>query len=151
VAFVAEPTRFPLWAKVVLPLAVLGIALLVGSGLFDAGAPSGAQRAAAIESNVRCPSCTDLSVAQSNATTAIAVRHQIERLVAEGRTTAAIEQVLVSEYGPTILLTPPDTAGLPLIWIIPVVLGVGALGGVGVVFWRRARAFSELKVGASAQ
>ena len=34
---------------------------------------------------MRCPSCTDLSVAESNATTAIAVRHQIESMVAAGR------------------------------------------------------------------
>jgi cytochrome c-type biogenesis protein CcmH/NrfF len=58
--------------------------------------------------------------------------------------------VLVSEYGPTILLVPPDAAGVPLIWIIPVVLGAGALAGVGIVFWRRARAFAELKVEATA-
>jgi len=138
--------HFPLWAKVVLPLVVLGVALLLGSGAFDSGPSSGAQRAAAIEANVRCPSCTDLSVAQSNATTAIAVRHQIVQLVAQGRSTAAIEQVLASEYGPTILLVPPDAGGLPLIWIIPVVLGAGALVGVGAVFWRRSRAFAALKV-----
>ena len=68
--------RASLWAKVALPLVVLGVALLIGSGLFDGTPATGAQRAAAIEANVRCPSCTDLSVAQSNATTAIAVRHQ---------------------------------------------------------------------------
>jgi cytochrome c-type biogenesis protein CcmH/NrfF len=139
-------TRVPLWAKVTLPLVVLGVALLIGSGVFDGGSSSVAQRAAAIEANVRCPSCTDLSVAQSNATTAIAVRHQIEQLVAQGRSTAAIEQVLVSEYGPTVLLVPPDAGGLPLIWIIPVVLGAAALVGVGAVFWRRSRAFAALKV-----
>ena len=138
-------TRVPLWAKVTLPLVVLGVALLIGSGVFDGGSSSVAQRAAAIEANVRCPSCTDLSVAQSNATTAIAVRHQIEHLVAEGRSTASIQQVLVSEYGPTILLVPPDAAGVPLIWIIPAVLGAAALAGVGVVFWRRSRSFAALK------
>ena len=138
--------RASLWAKVALPLVVLGVALLIGSGLFDGTPATGAQRAAAIEANVRCPSCTDLSVAQSNATTAIAVRHQIEQLVAQGRSTAAIEQVLVSEYGPTVLLVPPDAGGLPLIWIIPVVLGAAALVGVGAVFWRRSRAFAALKV-----
>ena len=147
----AEPSvRLPLWAKVALPLAVLAVALLVGSGLFDTTPPTAAPRAAAIEENVRCPSCTDVSVADSNATTAIAVRHQVEQLVAEGRSTAAIDQVLVSEYGPTILLVPPDEAGIPLIYVIPIVLGAGALVGVGIVFWRRSRAFAALKVGAPA-
>jgi cytochrome c-type biogenesis protein CcmH len=104
-----------------------------------------AQRAAVIEANVRCPACTDLSVAQSNSTTAIAVRNQIESMVAAGSSTADINQTLVSEYGQTILLTPPDSGGIPLIWIIPLVLGVGAVAAVGVLFWRRNREFEALR------
>ncbi len=79
--------RVPLWVRVVLPLLVLGVALLIGSGAFDSSPQTVAQRAAAIETNVRCPSCTDLSVAQSNSTTAIAVRNQIESMVAAGSST----------------------------------------------------------------
>lgn len=141
----AERTHLPLWARVALPLAVLAVALVIGSGVFDAGAQTPAQRAAAIEADVRCPSCTDLSVAQSNASTAIAVRHQIQSMVEAGRSTAQIDQVLVSEYGETILLLPPDAGGVPLIWIIPAVLAAGALVGVGVVFWRRSRDFDALR------
>ena len=137
--------RPPLWARVLLPLAVVAIALVIGSGVFDAASPSAAQRAAAIEAGVRCPSCTDLSVAQSNATTAIAVRHQIENMVAAGQSTADIDQTLVSEYGQTILLVPPDAGGVPVIWIIPAVLGAAAVAGVGLLFWRRSRQFSELR------
>jgi cytochrome c-type biogenesis protein CcmH/NrfF len=137
--------RAPLWVRVAFPLVVLAVALVVGSGAFDGGSPTDAQRAAAIEADVRCPSCTDLSVAQSNATTAIAVRHQIESMVAAGRSTAQIQQVLVSEYGQTILLVPPDAGGVPVLWIVPIVLGAGALVGVGVVFWRRSRAFDALR------
>ena len=135
----------PLWARVLLPLVVLGVALLIGSGAFDSSTPTVAQRAAVIEANVRCPSCTDVSVAQSNSTTAIAVRHQIESMVAEGSSTADIDQTLVSEYGQTILLTPPDAGGIPLIWIIPLVLGAGAVAAVGVLFWRRSRQFEALR------
>jgi cytochrome c-type biogenesis protein CcmH/NrfF len=140
-----HPTRFPLWARIALPLAVLGVALLVGSGVFDTSSPSVSARAAAIEATVRCPSCTDISVAQSNASTAIAVRHQIESMVADGRSTAQIDQFLVSEYGESILLVPPDTGGIPLIWVIPIVLCAGAVVGVGVLFWRRSRQFDALR------
>jgi cytochrome c-type biogenesis protein CcmH/NrfF len=135
----------PLWARVLLPVIVLGVALLIGSGVFDSSAQTVAQRAAVIEANVRCPACTDLSVAQSNSTTAIAVRHQIESMVASGSSVADIDQTLVSEYGQTILLTPPDSGGVPLIWIIPLVLGVGAVTAVGVLFWRRSREFEALR------
>jgi cytochrome c-type biogenesis protein CcmH/NrfF len=138
-------TGRPLWVRVALPLVVLAVALVVGSGLFGTAPQTEAQLSAAIEAGVRCPSCTDLSVAQSNATTAIAVRHQIESMVAQGRSSGDIDQVLVSEYGQTILLVPPDAGGVPLIWIIPLVAGAGALVGVSVVFWRRSRAFDALK------
>ena len=137
--------RVPLWARVALPVVVLVVALVIGSGALDTSAPTTGQRAAAIEAGVRCPSCTDLSVAESNATTAIAVRHQIENMVAAGRSNAEIDQALVSEYGQTILLVPPDAGGVPLIWIIPIVLGAGALAGVGIIFWRRSREFGALQ------
>jgi cytochrome c-type biogenesis protein CcmH/NrfF len=137
--------RVPLWARVALPIVVLVVALVIGSGALDSAPPTVAQRAAALETNVRCPSCTDVSVADSNATTAIAVRHQIESMVAAGQSNADIDQTLVSEYGETILLVPPDAGGVPLIWIIPIVLGTATLAGVGTLFWRRSRAFDALK------
>ena len=40
---------------------------------------------------------------------------------------------------------PPDAGGVPVIWIIPAVLGAAALAGVGVLFWRRSREFGELR------
>jgi cytochrome c-type biogenesis protein CcmH/NrfF len=137
--------RIPLWVRVLVPLAILVVALLIGSGALDSASPTAGQRAAALESDVRCPSCTDVSVAESNATTAIAVRHQIESMVAAGQSNADIDQTLVSEYGQTILLVPPDAGGIPLIWVIPIVLGAGALTGVGILFWRRSRDFDALK------
>ena len=140
-----RPVRVPLWAQVLLPLAVLVVALIIGTGLFESAPQTAAQRASAIEAGVRCPSCTDVSVAQSNATTAIAVRHQIESMVKAGRSTAAIDQALVSEYGQTILLTPPDTGGVPLIYVVPIVAGVAAVTGVGVLFWRRSRQFEGFR------
>jgi cytochrome c-type biogenesis protein CcmH len=137
--------RLPLWVRVALPVVVLVVALAVGSGVLDSTPPTAGQRAAAIETGVRCPSCTDLSVSESNASTAIAVRRQIESMVAAGRSDADIDRALVAEYGQTILLVPPDAGGVPLIWIIPIVLGAGALIGVGVLFWRRSRDFDALR------
>jgi cytochrome c-type biogenesis protein CcmH len=136
--------RVPLWARVALPVVVAVVALVIGSGAFDATPPTAAQKAAAIEAGVRCPSCTDLSVAQSDATTALAVRHEIEQMVAQGRSTAQVDQVLVSEYGETILLVPPDAGGVPILWLVPIVVGLGALGAVVLFFWRRTRQFAAL-------
>ncbi|HEY1830203.1 MAG TPA: cytochrome c-type biogenesis protein CcmH [Acidimicrobiales bacterium] len=137
--------RFPLWLRVAMPFVVLVVALVVGSGVFDSKPQSNGQRAGAIEAVVRCPSCVDVSVANSEESTAIAVRHEIAREVAAGQSTGQIEQRLVSEYGPSILLEPPDTGGISLIWVVPIVLGAGTIGLVAVLFWRRTRQFGSLQ------
>jgi cytochrome c-type biogenesis protein CcmH len=135
-------SRRGVWVRMALPLVVLAVALVIGSGAFSGKPQTPAQRAAAIESVVRCPSCTDVSVAQSEESTALSVRHEIERQVARGRSTAQIEQTLVSQYGQTILLEPPDSGGFAVVWIVPIVVGAGALAGVAVLFWRRSRQFA---------
>jgi cytochrome c-type biogenesis protein CcmH/NrfF len=140
--------RPPTWLRVALPLAIVTVALVIGSGVLNGARQTPAQHASAIEALVRCPSCTDVSVAQSNESTALAVRHQIVRMVDQGRSTAEIEQTLVSQYGRTILLVPPDAGGFALIWLIPIVLGAGTLVTVGVFFFIRSRQFSALRTAA---
>jgi cytochrome c-type biogenesis protein CcmH/NrfF len=135
--------RLPLLTRIAIPLVVLAVALVIGSGVLSSKPQTPAQRAAAIESVVRCPSCIDVSVKDSEETTALAVRHQIERQVAQGRSTSQIEQTLVDQYGPTILLEPTDF--FALIWIVPIVAGAGALSVIGVLFWRRSRQFSAMR------
>jgi cytochrome c-type biogenesis protein CcmH len=131
--------------RVALPLLVLAVALLIGSGVFSGTPQTPAQRASAIEADVRCPSCIDVSVAQSEETTALAVRHEILRMVEEGHSTGQIDHTLVAQYGQTILLVPPSTGGFALIWILPIALASGALVFVAVFFVRRSRQFADLR------
>lgn len=133
------------WPGMVLMGLVLAVALAVGSGVGSSGRQSDAQRAAALDTQIRCPSCDDLSVAQSSASEAVAVRQQVARLVRQGRTNAQIEQTLVDEWGPTILLRPPVSGLTALVWIVPIVVAAGALGAVGVLFWRRGRDLTRLR------
>jgi cytochrome c-type biogenesis protein CcmH/NrfF len=128
--------------RVAAPLVVLAVALVIGSGAFSGKPQTPGQRAAAIEAVVRCPSCIDVSVAQSSETTALAVRHEIERQVARGTSTGRIEQTLVSQYGQNIMLVPPDSGGFAVIYVVPIVLAVAAVVTVAVFFWRRARQFT---------
>jgi len=139
---IAHPVRRSLWVRIGTPLVVVAVALAIGSGVFSGKPETAAQRAARIEAVVRCPSCIDVSVAQSQETTAVAVRHEIEQQVARGRSTAQIEQTLVDQYGQNILLEPPDSGGFAVIWIVPIVLAAGALAAMGVLFWRRSRLFA---------
>jgi len=124
---------------------VLVVALLIGSGVFSGTPQTAAQRAARIEAGVRCPSCIDVSVAQSDESTALAVRHEILRMVEQGQSAGQIDQVLVAQYGQTILLVPPATGGFALIWILPIVLATGAIIFVAVFFVRRSRQFADLR------
>jgi cytochrome c-type biogenesis protein CcmH len=135
----------PRWLGVAVLAVVLAVALAIGSGVGGSGRVTDAQRAAALDTQVRCPSCEDLSVAQSSAPEAVAVRRQVARLVRAGRSDAQIEQVLVGEWGPTILLRPPDSGLTAVIWIAPVVLAAGAFGAVAVLFWRRSRDLARLR------
>ena len=72
-----------------------------------------------LETLVKCPACDDLSVAQSNATSSIAVRHDIARRVKEGESDNKILTSLEAAYGTSILLS-PSTSGLGfLLWLVP--------------------------------
>jgi len=128
--------RFPLW--IVLGAVVVG-ALLVGSGVFTSSPPTPAQRAASIESVVRCPSCEDLSVAESSAPTAVAVRAAVGQLIAEGRTDQQIEAYLVDRYGSSIVLDPPASGWSLVVWLLPLLGGAVAVTGLAVVLARRRR------------
>jgi cytochrome c-type biogenesis protein CcmH len=137
----------PRWRRIGGPLLLLlvaGVALAIGGGVGHSAPPSVAARSAALEAVIRCPSCEDLSVAQSSSSAAVAARHQIATLVAAGRTDREIEQSFVARYGATILLRPPTSGLIGLVWLLPVLAGAAAVAGVGMLFWRRHRAFARL-------
>lgn len=97
---------------------------------------SNTQRVSHLESLVKCPSCQDLSVAQSTSSSALAVRHEIVTMVAAGDSDSQILTTIEDAYGPTILLS-PSTAGLgTLLWLLPAAVFVG-LGATVVVLRRR--------------
>jgi cytochrome c-type biogenesis protein CcmH len=113
-------------------VAVVGLALLSAPT-----SSSAAQRVAHLETLVKCPSCQDLSVAQSTSSSALAVRHEIATMVAKGESDTQILTTVEAAYGPSILLS-PSTSGLgALLWILPSAVFVGL--GVTVVVLRRRR------------
>ncbi len=128
--------RFPLWTALGV---VLVVALVLGSGVLSSSPPTPAERAAAIESVVRCPTCEDLSVAQSTAPTAVAVRGAITQLIAEGRTDQQIQSYLAARYGSSIELDPPGSGWSLLVWLLPLVAGLVAVTALVAVLVRRRR------------
>jgi cytochrome c-type biogenesis protein CcmH len=128
----------------VLLVVVAGVALAIGGGVGQSPPPSNQARIAALEAVIRCPSCEDLSVAESSSSAAVAARHQIAAMVAAGRTDQQIEQSFVARYSATILLRPGTGGLIGLVWLIPLLAAAAALCAVGILFWRRHRAFARL-------
>jgi cytochrome c-type biogenesis protein CcmH len=122
---------FWLWVGAFVVIVVLAIATAPG-------APSSVTRIAHLETLVRCPACDDLSVAVSNATSAIAVRHEISADVHRGESDNKILTSLEAAYGPSILLSPPTSGLGTLLWVVPVA-GLVLLAGIGLRLARRRR------------
>lgn len=119
---------FYLWAGAL--VVVLALILVTAPS-----SPSDQSRIAHLESLVKCPSCENLSVAQSNATSAVAVRNEITQRVHAGASDNAILTSLESTYGTSVLLS-PSTSGLgALLWLAPVL----ALLALGFSIWRLSR------------
>jgi cytochrome c-type biogenesis protein CcmH len=117
---------------------VVGTALVVGAS-HRSYPVTDAQRAAAIDAQLRCPSCEGISVADSSASTAVAIRRVVAQRVQAGQSDVQIEAFLTGKYGPGILLRPPVRGGTALVWVLPPAAAGAALVGLAGAFWRRRR------------
>lgn len=92
-----------------------------------------------VAATIRCPQCRSQSAADSDASTAQAVRVEIAERIDEGQSDDEIRDYFASTYGEEILLTPPASGVGSLVWIVPVVALVAAAGGLALAFrrWRR--------------
>lgn len=121
---------------------VMGVVIVVALAIGATGdrAPrTESERVQALASEVRCPTCQNLSAAESNAKAAQAVREEIRTRVRRGESNGEIRAFLVSRFGEEIILK-PDTSGVTgLVWVIPVLGGVAVAAGLVVTFrrWKR--------------
>lgn len=120
-------------------LLLLAVAVVVGSMALASFAPRPGtleDRARAIESQLRCPTCQGLSIADSPATSATQMRELVREQLGAGASDGEVRAFFVARFGRWILLDPP-TAGVDLaLWLVPpFVLALGAL-----VVVRRTRA-----------
>ena len=106
----------------------LAVFVVVFATIFATGATTSSteRRIAHLESIVRCPACEGLSVAQSNATSSIAIRQEIERRIKAGDTDTTILTSLQERYGLALLLIPSSRGLGAALWIVPI--AVVALG-----------------------
>ena len=123
------------WAALVI---VAGSSLAVGAWPASSP-PTAAQRSAAIEAALRCPSCEGVSVLDSSAATAVAIRRVVASRARAGDSDAQIEGYLTSRYGPGILLRPPVHGATAWVWVLPPAALAAGLVGIVSVLWRRRR------------
>jgi cytochrome c-type biogenesis protein CcmH/NrfF len=130
--------RLPLLSSrpALLLLAALAAALLA-VGSVHGGRPGNAARAAQIDSLVKCPSCEDLSIAQSNAPSAVGLRHTVARLVRRGWSDARIEAWVTGRYGPGSLLVPGSAGAEAALYAVPAGAAALAAGFLGWYLFRR--------------
>jgi cytochrome c-type biogenesis protein CcmH/NrfF len=115
---------------------VVVIALLLGS--HHTGVPTDAERVAHLESIIKCPDCTDLTIAQSSSEEAVGLQQQVATRVAEGESDAEIEAYVVNIYGSDEILTPSGLSGAFAIGL-PIALFLVAASVIVVTLVRRGR------------
>ena len=97
--------------------------------------PAGADRADALASELRCPDCQGLSVADSQTASAREIRRQVDELVAAGATDDEVRAHFVDRYGEWILLAPAS----PAAWILPFVAVAAGVALLAAWLVRRRR------------
>ncbi|MGD0286269.1 MAG: cytochrome c-type biogenesis protein CcmH [Acidimicrobiales bacterium] len=127
-------TSRPAWVIV----AVVAVVAL-GIGSVHPAQPSSSARIAHLDSVIKCPSCVDLSIAQSDAPIAVGLRAEVAAWVHEGLSDAQIEQLVVARFGEQALLVPSGSGADVLLWAVPVSVVGGAGVLLGVYLWRRRR------------
>ena len=126
------------WGSWVVMAMVLFGALAVGA-TGDKSPRTEGERVQALASEVRCPTCQNLSAAESDAKAAQAVREEIRTRVRRGESNDEIRAFLVSRFGEEINLKPRTTGLAGLVWAIPVAGGLIVIAGLVGLFrrWKR--------------
>ncbi len=109
------------------------------------GAPAGPpvsgdvlrERTNAVSELLRCPVCQGTSVADSPAESALAMKREVQDLVAKGYDTEQVLLYFESSYGEFIRLEPTTEGMNVLVWALPVVLLAAGALGIGASVRRR--------------
>ena len=117
--------------------------LLVVAAVDRGGAETDAERHQRLSQAYACPVCAGQSVAESNAEVAGTIRQQIRTEMQAGSSDQDIRDVLVGQYGGEVLLNPPAEGFASLVWVLPVVVGVGGAAGVAAAVSGRRLPTSE--------
>lgn len=118
--------RIIIWLALTL-LAPAAIAIDTGEAFDD---PVLQARYEKIISEVRCVTCQNQTIRDSNAFIASDLRREIRRLISEGKSDAEVADFLVTRYGDFVLYRPRLAGKTLFLWIAPFFLIL--VGGVAI-------------------
>lgn len=119
--------RLPRIAAIIgLLLAWTGTAPAVEPGEMLAD-PQLEQRARALSAELRCLVCQNQSIDDSNAPLARDLRLLVRERLAAGDSDSAVRTFVVARYGEFVLLKPPFSAETVLLWLMPLLVLLGAV------------------------
>ncbi|WP_425510109.1 cytochrome c-type biogenesis protein [Xanthomonas indica] len=147
------PRRMPWWRLLVL-LWVIGGALPASAQAVDPLPFKDRvqeQRFQHLTAQLRCLVCQNENLADSDATLARDLRHQVFAQLKAGRSDAQIKQYMVDRYSAFVLYDPPLAPGTWLLWFGPALLLLGGAGMVVATLRHRRRAIGAATADADAE
>lgn len=104
-----------------------------------------------VAGDLRCPTCTGLSVLDSDAPFSQQIKSEVKTQLAEGKSRDQVLKFFVDRYGPWILRAPPVAGVNALAWILPIAVLI--FGPLGIWFFvgRKARKSVEVPVRPAAE
>ncbi len=123
-------------ARLSVALVVLALGLAPSGHALASAATTLDDQVRAIAARLRCPVCTNESVADSPSELAAQMRTLIRTKLEQGESPDAVVAYFVSRYGEWILLDPPRRGLGWLLWMAPAVLLLMGLG-IALAFLRR--------------
>jgi cytochrome c-type biogenesis protein CcmH len=90
-----------------------------------------------VAKDLRCPTCTGLSVLESDASFSVQIKDQVHEQMKLGKSKDEILKYFVERYGPWILREPPKEGFNLLAWGVPITLLIGGPILIWLLVWRR--------------
>ncbi|WOS42828.1 cytochrome c-type biogenesis protein [Xanthomonas rydalmerensis] len=109
------------------------------------------QRFQQLTAQLRCLVCQNENLADSDATLARDLRHQVFAQLQAGRSDAQIKQYMVDRYSAFVLYDPPLAPGTWLLWFGPALLLLGGAAMVLATLRQRRRAIGAATADADAE
>ncbi len=88
---------------------------------------------------LRCPTCTGLSVLESSASFSEQIKSQVREQISAGKDKGEILEFFVERYGPWILREPPKEGFNLLAWLLPTAVLVFGPIVIWLLVWKRRR------------